>query len=99
MAIYYEMKVVAEKIGLSPKTIRVWMEEGLVCPQRKGRRVLFAEEDLNRLLLIRRLRDELGINLAGIDVILGLLDRLKALEAEVSRLRRELEAHKHLLPK
>ncbi|NPA49291.1 MAG: MerR family transcriptional regulator [Thermodesulfobacteria bacterium] len=90
MAIYYEMKVICEKVGLSPKTIRVWIEEGLVNPQKEGRRWLFDEEDLRRLFLIRRLRDDLGVNLAGIDIILQLLDRISALEEEVNRLRREL---------
>ena len=88
MAIYYEMKVVCEKVGLSPKTIRVWIEEGLVEPHREGRRYLFDENDLKKLLLIRRLRDDLGVNLAGIDIILQLLDRISELQQEVDRLRR-----------
>ncbi len=88
MAIYYEMKVVAEKIGLSPKTIRLWIREGLVEPQKRGQRYLFAEEDLQKLLLIRRLRDDLGVNLAGIDIILQLLDRLRELQEELDRLRK-----------
>ena len=87
MAIYYEMKVVCEKIGLSPRTLRVWIEEGLLEPQREGRRYIFNEEDLQRLLLIRRLREELGVNLAGIDIILQLLDRINELQEEVHRLR------------
>ncbi len=90
MAIYYEMKVVCEKVGISPKTIRCWIEEGLLSPQREGKRYVFNEDDLKRLLLIRRLRDDLGVNLAGIDIILQLLDRISALEEEITRLRREL---------
>jgi len=90
MAIYYEMKVICEKVGLSPKTLRVWIEEGLVSPQKEGRRWLFGEEDLKKLLLIRRLRDDLGVNLAGIDIILQLLERITSLEEEINRLRKEL---------
>ncbi|AEH44050.1 regulatory protein MerR [Thermodesulfatator indicus DSM 15286] len=87
MAIYYEMKIICEKVGLTPKTLRVWMEEGLISPRREGRRYLFDEEDLKRLLLIRRLRDDLGVNLAGIDIILQLLDRVQELEKEIERLK------------
>ncbi|WP_456371349.1 chaperone modulator CbpM [Thermodesulfatator atlanticus] len=90
MAIYYEMKVICEKVGLTPKTLRVWIEEGLLEPKREGRRYVFAEEDLKRLLLIRRLRDELGVNLAGIDIILQLLDRITELQEEVERLKKAL---------
>ena len=90
MAIYYEMKMICEKVGLSPKTIRCWIEEGLLSPQREGKRYVFNEEDLKRILLIRRLRDDLGVNLAGIDIILQLLDRIATLEDEIARLRKEL---------
>lgn len=90
MAIYYEMKMICEKVGLSPKTIRYWIEEGLLSPQREGKRYVFNEEDLKRILLIRRLRDDLGVNLAGIDIILQLLDRIATLEDEIARLRKEL---------
>ncbi len=96
MAIYYEMKVICEKVGLSPKTLRVWIEEGLVAPQREGRRYLFDENDLKRLLLIRRLRDDLGVNLAGIDIILQLLDRIATLEEELDKLRKQLGTPKGL---
>ncbi len=91
MGLYYELQVVAHKTGLSPKTLRVWIEEGLVTPRRQGKKIVFSENDLARILLIRRLRDDLGVNLAGIDIILDLLDRLKSLEQEVARLRAELE--------
>ncbi len=90
MAIYYEMKLICEKVGLSPRTIRCWVEEGLLSPQREGRRLVFSEEDLQRILLIRRLREDLGVNLAGIDIILQLLDRISSLEEEIARLRKEL---------
>ncbi len=99
MAIYYEMKVVCEKVGLSPKTLRVWIEEGLLEPQRQGRRYLFDENDLQRLLLIRRLRDELGVNLAGIDIILQLLDRIRDLQEEIERLKHLLGERPEGLPR
>ena len=96
MAIYYEMRVICEKIGLSPKTLRVWMEEGLIAPRREGRRYLFNENDLKRLLLIRRLRNDLGVNLAGIDIILQLLDRIASLEEELAMLRQQIDTTKEL---
>jgi len=88
MGIYYEMKIVAQKVGLSPKTLRMWIREGLIEPQREGQRYIFDEQDLQRLLLIRRLRDDLGVNLAGIDIILQLLDRIRELQGEIEHLRR-----------
>ncbi len=99
MPIYYEMKVICEKVGLSPKTLRGWIEEGLLEPQREGRRYLFDENDLRKLLLIRRLRDDLGVNLAGIDIILQLLDRLQELQEEIERLRRLVGEEPEKLPR
>ncbi len=98
MPIYYELRVVAKKIGLSPRTLKVWIEEGLIEPRREGRKILFAEDDLKRLLTIRRLRDDLGVNLAGIDIILQLLDRLAKLQAEIDRLKRALRERETSLP-
>ncbi len=98
MPIYYELRVVAKKIGLSPRTLKVWIEEGLIEPRREGRKILFAEDDLKRLLTIRRLRDDLGVNLAGIDIILQLLDRLAEMQAEINRLKRALQEKGTSLP-
>ncbi len=98
MPIYYELRVVAKKIGLSPRTLKVWIEEGLIEPRREGRKILFAEDDLKRLFTIRRLRDDLGVNLAGIDIILQLLDRLAEMQAEINRLKRALQEKETSLP-
>ena len=70
---------VANHVGLHPDTVRWFTECGLLEPAEiTGRILLFEPGVIRRLRVIQRLRCDLGINLAGIGVILHLLDRLKA---------------------
>ena len=88
----YYISVAARLISCHPQTLRMYERVGLVQPQRtpQGNR-LYSERDLERLRQIQRLTQDLGVNLAGVDIILKLLDRVAELQGQVSRLRRDVE--------
>lgn len=88
----YYISVAARLISAHPQTLRMYERAGLVMPRRtpQGLR-LYSERDVERLRQIQRLTQELGVNLAGVDVVLKLLDRISDLQAEVERLKYERE--------
>lgn len=75
---------------IHPQTLRMYERVGLVTPKRVGKNRLYSERDIERLRQIQRLTQDLGVNLAGVEVILGLLERVELLQAEVERLHKEL---------
>jgi MerR family transcriptional regulator/heat shock protein HspR len=98
----YVISVVAKLVDLHPQTLRRYEEIGLVKPTRASGRRLYSLHDVERLRKINRLVNDLGVNLAGVEVILNMskrmeylqkeMDRMQAaFEAEIERLRRELE--------
>jgi MerR family transcriptional regulator/heat shock protein HspR len=87
----YTISVVARLVNLHPQTLRNYEELELVVPRRSpGNFRLYTERDVQRLHKIVRLSSELGINLAGVEVILNMSDRVEALQAEVDALRAQL---------
>ncbi|PYI97645.1 MAG: hypothetical protein DME98_07565 [Verrucomicrobia bacterium] len=85
------LDVLASRAGMHPALVERFVEFGLIEPvQRQGARPLFDPSAVPRLRMIGRLRESLGINLAGIAVILDLLDRLSALQRENETLRSRL---------
>ncbi len=88
----YYISVAARLVDCHPQTLRTYERQGLVEPQRSGSNVrLYSDEDIERLRQIKRLTQELGVNLAGVEIILNLLDQIEELRAKVERLQRELE--------
>ena len=83
----YVISVVAKMLEIHPQTLRLYERSGLIRPQRRGQVRLFSEADIERLRQILRLKDELGVNTAGVEVILNLLDRIDELQQEVERVR------------
>lgn len=82
--------VLAARCGLHPALLERFVEYGLLEPlARAGTEMWFDLASITRLRLIERLRHDLGANLAGVAVILDLLDRMALLQGEVERLRRE----------
>jgi MerR family transcriptional regulator/heat shock protein HspR len=78
-------------VDLHPQTLRHYERVGLVVPARSAGNVrLYSARDIERLRKVCRLTDELGINLAGVDVILRLTDTVEELQAEMDRVRAEL---------
>lgn len=93
---YYSLKIVAETLGVHPQAIRLYEREGLITSVRTGGERYYSYQQIERLRVIIRLRQELGVNLAGIEVILNMRDRLLELtqgrnlpEPVTSRLIRE----------
>jgi MerR family transcriptional regulator, heat shock protein HspR len=87
----YMISVAAELVGMHPQTLRMYEQKGLVRPQRTaGNTRLYSEADLERLRLIQRLTTELGLNLAGVEAVLGLEEQLRRMQARMERLESEM---------
>jgi len=84
---YVLIGVVAERFGVHPQTLRLYEREGLIRPPRSsGNTRLYDRETVERLEIILTLTRDLGVNLAGVEVILDLRARLSRMEGEVERL-------------
>jgi MerR family transcriptional regulator, heat shock protein HspR len=87
----YMISVAAELVGMHPQTLRLYENKGLVRPKRTpGGTRLYSEADVERLRIIQRLTTELGLNLAGVELVLRLEDELRKAHAHVERLQRQL---------
>ena len=83
----YMISAVAEMYNLHPQTLRLYEREGLLSPSRsEGNTRLYTEGDLERLEVILSLTRDLGVNLAGIEIILNMRARMKEMEREVQAL-------------
>ena len=90
----YRISVVSEMLALHPQTLRLYEKKGLIRPSRTtGRTRVYSAEDVEEIQLILRLGRELGVNLAGIEIILKMRRQMHAmqqeLEAAASPLRHE----------
>ncbi len=87
----FVISVAARMVGLHAQTLRYYERVGLVLPSRSsGRQRLYSMEDIDRLRRIKSFTDEMGVNLAGAEVALKLIDRINELEAQVETLSSEL---------
>jgi MerR family transcriptional regulator, heat shock protein HspR len=97
----YMISVAAELAGMHPQTLRTYESKGLVRPQRTpGGTRLYSEADVERLRVIQRLTTELGLNLAGVELVLRLEDELRKAHAQIERLQEQARedvrnVHKH----
>jgi MerR family transcriptional regulator/heat shock protein HspR len=90
---YYAIGVAARLVDLHPQTLRYYETQGLVVPQRsRGNMRLYSPYDIERLRKITRLTQELGVNLAGVEIILRLSEQMEALRAELARVEAPLES-------
>jgi len=81
------ISVVAERLGVHPQTLRMYEREGLLTPVRSaGNTRLYDEDTIKRLETILFLTRELGVNLAGVEVILNLRQQMSEMQLEVDRL-------------
>ncbi|WP_243288519.1 MerR family transcriptional regulator [Geothrix terrae] len=89
----YMIGVVSMRYGVHPQTLRLYEREGLLTPSRtEGKTRLYSDEDLERLEFILNLTRDLGVNLAGVEVVLTLRDRLNRMQEDLERLAQALEA-------
>ncbi|HEY7512816.1 MAG TPA: helix-turn-helix transcriptional regulator [Vicinamibacteria bacterium] len=90
------ISVVAKSYGIHPQTLRLYEREGLLKPSRtEGNTRLYSEEDLRQLEVILNLTRDLGVNLAGVEIILNMRRKMEQMQAEmgdfVSHVREELQ--------
>jgi MerR family transcriptional regulator, heat shock protein HspR len=82
---YYMISAVAQKYSIHPQTLRLYEREGLLKPSRtEGNTRLYSEEDLERLETILSLTRDLGVNLAGVEIILNMRRKIEAMQHEVN---------------
>src|SRR5215468_6225734 len=82
----YMISVVAEQYEIHPQTLRLYEREGLLKPSRsEGNTRLYTPEDLERLELILNLTRDLGVNLAGVEVIINMRQRLEEMQHEMQQ--------------
>ena len=87
----YMISVAAELVGMHPQTLRIYENKGLVRPKRTpGGTRLYSEADVERLQIIQRLTTELGLNLAGVELVLRLEDELRKAHAQIERLQKQV---------
>jgi MerR family transcriptional regulator/heat shock protein HspR len=87
----YLISVVATILDIHPQTLRQYEREGLVTTSRtQGRMRLYSQRDIDRMKMILRLTRQMGINLAGVDVILQLKETMEEMQQEIDQLREEL---------
>lgn len=87
----YMISIVSRMLNVHPQTIRLYEREGLITPYRTKRTRLYSQEDVERLAMIIRLTRELGVNRAGVEVILRMRHKLEVLQREMQEMMRFLE--------
>lgn len=92
----YLISVVAKALSIHPQTLRQYEREGLVMPSRtSGKMRLYSQKDIDRINMILRLTRTLGVNLAGVDIILQFKDKIDEMENEIDDLKFQLAKHKN----
>ena len=82
---YYMISVVAQRYNIHPQTLRLYEREGLLKPSRTdGNTRLYSDEDLERLETILSLTRDLGVNLAGVEIILNMRRKIERMQLEVN---------------
>jgi MerR family transcriptional regulator/heat shock protein HspR len=87
----YMISVVSRILEVHPQTLRMYEREGFVSPHRINRQRLYSDEDIERLDLVIKLTKELGVNKAGVDIVLRMRKRLKALYSEITEMMQFLD--------
>jgi MerR family transcriptional regulator/heat shock protein HspR len=82
---YYMISAVAQKYNIHPQTLRLYEREGLLRPSRTdGNTRLYSDEDLQRLETILSLTRDLGVNLAGVEIVLNMRQKMEDMQREVN---------------
>ncbi|HYO64405.1 MAG TPA: helix-turn-helix transcriptional regulator [Pyrinomonadaceae bacterium] len=90
----YTISAVAAQYEIHPQTLRLYEREGLLKPSRsEGNTRLYTDPDLERLELILSLTRDLGVNLAGVEIILNMREKMDAMQREFERFFQYLQSH------
>lgn len=96
----YTISAVAELFDVHPQTLRLYEREGLLKPSRsEGNTRLYTDTDLERLEVILSLTRDLGVNLAGVEIILNMREKMDAMQREFERFFEYLRTHADELPR
>ena len=88
----YVISIAAEMVGVHAQTLRYYERMGLIEPSRsKGKIRLYSRKDVERARRIKTMMEEMGVNLAGVEVVMRLLRRIAEMEQEMQRLAGELD--------
>lgn len=87
----YMISVVSRMLEVHPQTLRMYEREGFVSPCRIKQQRLYSDMDIERLNLVIKLTKELGVNKAGVDIILRMRDRIESLQNEINEMMRFME--------
>ncbi|MEW6109225.1 MAG: MerR family transcriptional regulator [Nitrospirota bacterium] len=87
----YLISVVCDILHVHPQTLRLYEKEGLISPHRINKQRLYSDSDVERLNLILQLTKELGVNKAGVDIILRMRRRMDAMHREMEEMMDFLE--------
>jgi MerR family transcriptional regulator/heat shock protein HspR len=89
---FYTISIAAELCGMHEQSLRMYERRGLVAPQRSAGNIRqFSDADVERIRFIKRLVNDLGVNLAGVEVILHMRQQLMEAQGELEALRREVD--------
>ena len=85
----FMISVAAELAHMHPQTLRMYEARGLIAPQRSAKNTrLYSQRDVERLRHIQRLTGELGLNLAGVEIVLEMEAEVERMKAKLERMRR-----------
>ena len=80
----YMISAVAEQYAIHPQTLRLYEREGLLKPSRsEGNTRLYTDEDLERLEVILKLTRDMGVNLAGVEIILNMREKMEVMQRQI----------------
>jgi MerR family transcriptional regulator/heat shock protein HspR len=100
----YVISIAADLAGLHPRTLRIYEEKGLLSPQRRNRIRLYSDRDIERVRLIRHFTQGMGVNLAGVKLLLDVYEQREegrgpdgewVFTRRTVRLRRASDDHEH----
>ncbi len=92
---YYVISVAARMLGVHAQSLRYYEKMGLIEPSRsRGRVRFYSHRDIERLRQIKTLMNDLGVNLAGVEVILRLTERIAEMENQIEKLESEIRRHR-----
>jgi len=87
----YLISIVSKLLDVHPQTLRLYEREGFVRPKRANKQRIYSETDIEKLNLILQLTRELGVNRAGVDIILRMRRRMEVLQQEMEEMMNHLE--------
>src|SRR5712691_8997815 len=85
----YVISIAARMVEMHPQTLRLYERLGLLKPARHGLNRLYSDHDISRLRQIQRLTQDMGVNLAGVEIILNLLEKIEELQDEIEQVRQQ----------